>query len=105
MRHPGIDIARITDDAIAVGTDALKGASWLTALDKNSHRRSAGSRSCKELSLGKLKSSNCLAERYIQAGSAPAIGDINKGDRLPLYQMVFKLLAPFVEIAAKRSPR
>ena len=40
----------------------------------------------------------------IQAGSAPAIGDINKGDRLPLYQMVFKLLAPFVEIAAKRSP-
>ncbi len=104
MRHPGLDIPRITDDSLAVGHDAVKGVGWLTALDDGLVRELGGSGAVQSALPREVDIIAVPRGVILQAGAEPAVGDANRRDLLPAYRSVFKLLAPKVEIAAKRSP-
>jgi hypothetical protein len=103
MRHRGVDIVRLPTDAKAVGHDALKGVGWLTLLGAPILERLGG--------LGRLRRSLGDAIQFIdlpngvilKAGAAPASGDRNRDERLPLYAKVYDAISPLVETASKRS--
>ena len=104
MRHQGVDIGRIMDDSLAVGTDALKGVGWLTALDKEFTSRVGGVPKLRKALPRAVEIIDLPRGTVLQAGPRPETGDLNEGDKLPLYGAIFRLIAPFVEIAAARSP-
>jgi hypothetical protein len=103
MRHPGIDVVRIPVDAKAAGTDAIRGVNWLTLVGSELLGSIGGMSNLR----AKLPKEIVLIESrhgvIIKAGPAPAIGDVNRADTLPLYRQVYKVLAPLVAIAAERS--
>ena len=84
MRHPGVDISRITDDAIAVGRDAVKGVGWLTALGGEFVSTLGGLPKIKRALPRDVELIELKGGVVLQAGSAPAIGDVNRSDKLPL---------------------
>jgi hypothetical protein len=103
MLHPGIDIVRVPVDAKAAGTDAVKGVGWLTLLGQEL-----------TVQLGDVKKLRTKLPRgvdlietkhalIIKAGPAPAAGDVNRGDTLPLYRGIYEVLAPLIDVAAERS--
>jgi hypothetical protein len=104
MRHVGIDIARPWLDAIAVGHDAVKTVSWLTLLSEKlasevglqSHRKRLEARGVELIEAG--------GGLILKAGDAPALGDVNRNERLPEYQEVYAVLEPLITRAAERSP-
>jgi hypothetical protein len=102
MRHRGSDIVRLPVDAKAVGRDGLKGVGWLTMVGKPllprvdlKELRKAGSNG--------IEITEVPAGMILQSGPAPAIGDWNRGDRLPLYREVYRAVSPLVDLAADRS--
>ncbi|MGZ8942691.1 MAG: type VI immunity family protein [Methylobacter sp.] len=103
MRHPGIDIVRIPYDDKAVGDDAIKGVNWLTLLDTNLVTQLGGERAMRAKLSEQIELLPCRYGLIIKAGPMPCIGDVNRGDKLPLYREVYALLVPWIEIAARRS--
>lgn len=104
MRHPGIDINRNVDDAIAVGQDGMKGVGWLTALNKSYLAQLGGLSRLRQELPREVEFIDLPYGAILQAGPAPSVGDLNKGDTLPLQRSIFKLVAPLVNVAARRSP-
>ena len=103
MVHPGIDIVRVPVDAKAAGTDAVKGIGWLTLLGKALVAQ-IGTVETLRRKLG--PDIDVIETRHgviIQAGPNPMIGDVNRGETLPLYRRVYGVLAPWIQIAAERS--
>lgn len=103
MSHPGIDIVRLPVDAKAPGIDAVRGINWLTLVGAPIVQ-SLGGASRLQASLGSdIEVLDCRHGVVIKAGLRPAIGDVNRGDVLPLYRRVYRVLAAYVEVAARRS--
>jgi len=103
MRHRGIDIVRIPYDAKAVGTDGIRGVNWLTLLDSNLVKELGGTKALRGKLSADIDLIACEHGIIVQAGAAPTAGDVNRGETLPLYREVYAVLAPWIEIAAKRS--
>jgi len=104
MQVRGVDICRVPADRRAVGEDAIKGVNWLTALGAGLLQQIGGLAKLRrdlssEIELFELPGGGVV----IQAGKMPLLGDINRGETLPLYQQVYKLLAPLIETAGRRS--
>jgi hypothetical protein len=104
MRHRGIDIARPALDAIAVGHDALKGVGWLTLVSGPLLSKIGGLAKIKRELSKEIVISEVGEGVVLQAGPTPEMGDTNRKDLLPLYQEVYKVLSPLIQIAASRAP-
>jgi hypothetical protein len=103
MRHRGIDICRVPEDGSAVGQDALKGVGWLTFLGKSFIERLGGKTTIRKALDQKIEIIEVPRGLILKAGPIPAVGDVERGDHLPLYQSVQRLVSPLVAIAAERS--
>ncbi|MHB8474549.1 MAG: type VI immunity family protein [Gammaproteobacteria bacterium] len=103
MRVPGVDICRLPVDRRAVGEDAIKGVNWLTALGADLLQQVGGMSKLREGLSSEIELIELPVGVVIQAGKMPLLGDTNRGETLPLYQQVYKLLAPLVEKASRRS--
>jgi len=104
MRHPGININRIVNDSMAVHTDAIKGVNWLTALSSEMVAGVGGAAKLRKALSREIEFIEVPHGIILQAGPAPAAGDLNRGDKLPLYRSVFQPLAPLVKVSAERTP-
>jgi hypothetical protein len=103
MRHRGVDILLGEADRVTVGRDGIKGVNWLTFIDKARVDRLGGQAalaSALDPAVGVLPLAGGL---LFQAGEAPALGDQNRRDRLPLYRSVFKALEPLTPAAFDRA--
>lgn len=95
MRHPAVDVGYSIYDSTPVGLGkGIKGLGWLTILGTElvdhlggeSKFRSALPR---DIWLHKTKHAYIL-----QLGDAPVVGDVNRGDELPLWHEVYRVLRP-----------
>lgn len=103
MRHRGIDISRIPQDNKCVGHDAIKGVNWLTLIGKPFIDMLGGLESISRLLNPEVDVLEVDRGAILKAGGFPGIGDTNRGDFLPFYKKVYRVVRPLVEIAAERS--
>lgn len=103
MRAPGVDICRIPVDRGAVGADALKGVNWLTAVGTDLVQQVGGLSKLRKGLSSEIEIIELPGGVIIQAGKLPLLGDVNRGEKLPLYREVYKLVAPLIEKAGRRS--
>jgi hypothetical protein len=103
MRHPGIDIVRLPYDAQAVGPDGVKGANWLTLLGDELVAELGGANALRTRLSSDIDILPCNNGIILKAGSSPSTGDVNRGETLPLYREVYRLLERPIVVAAKRS--
>jgi hypothetical protein len=93
-RFPGFEV----DDCggtVLVAQDAIKGVNWLTLLADRFVESLGGVPALRaKLSAAILLHPVPGRGLIIQAGPAPAVGDVNRGDRLPLYGEVARALQP-----------
>ena len=104
MRHRGIDISRVLHDKDAVGHDAAKGVGWLTMISTAFIEKLGGLPRIRASLSKQVDIIDTIGGVILKAGMAPAMGDVNRRDLLPLYKEVYHVIAPLVTIAAKRSP-
>jgi hypothetical protein len=100
MRHPGVDIVRIPFDAKAVGSEGIKGVNWLTLIDAGLLKELGGVKGIRQRLSAGIEIIECRHGVILKAGASPALGDVNRGDTLPLYREVYGLLAPWIALAA-----
>lgn len=103
MRHRGIDIVRLPDDAKGPGTDGVKGVGWLTLIGNTMLTELGG---LAQLRRRLSKEIDVIESKHgviVKAGPVPLLGDVNRGDTLPLYRQVYGVVASRIEIAAERS--
>jgi len=94
VQHPGLDISNPITDSLALKRDAIKGVNWLTILGNDFATRLGGVDSLRQQlpdSVGILPVAGGV---ILQAGPAPRWGHINRGDILPDYRAVYKIVAP-----------
>jgi hypothetical protein len=103
MRHRGIDISRIPPDTMAVGQDGIKGVAWLTALGGKFIKELGGAKKIRQTLSREIEVVEVGEGMILKAGPAPATGDKNRGESLPRYREVYRLVAPLVDVAANRS--
>ncbi|NTX41627.1 DUF3396 domain-containing protein [Myxococcus sp. CA033] len=103
MRHPGIDIVRIPFDAKAVGGNGIQGVNWLTLLDTGTLEQLGGLKALRSQLPAEVELLEARHGTLVKAGPAPMTGDVDHAEMLPLYREVYRLLAPWIAIAADQS--
>jgi hypothetical protein len=116
MRHPGVDIVRIPVDAKAlgkvtsevdstapIGSQGVKGVGWLTLLDTSLCRELGGVAALRRKLPASIEVLECRHGVILQAGPKPELGDINRGETLPLYREIYKLLVPWISVSSDMS--
>jgi len=95
-RHPGLNYG----EAVSIANASEKGlavVNWLTLLGPGLAAAMGGVEALARLAPADV---NVLplgpAGALLRAGKAPALGDVNRGDPLPLYHAVGRMLAPVV---------
>lgn len=94
FRHPGYDIFDYTASESFV-YDKMKTISWLTLLGPTFGRQFHEMGRAKYLDNKDIKVITKNDKVLIQVGEKPEIGDINRGNDLPLYKKVAKAIEPF----------
>jgi hypothetical protein len=95
MRHPAVDVEYVVYGANPIGNArGIKGLGWLTVLgneliDKLGGRDSLRARMPREVVVHETPNAFIL-----QIGERPPIGDMNRGDTLPAWRELYKLVKP-----------
>jgi hypothetical protein len=94
-RYPGIDMSHpfTTKYAPARG-NGIKCINWLTMLNTEFVERLGGMARLRKAFDDKVVIHDLKSGVLIQAGPAPAIGDVNRRQALPAYRQVGRVLAP-----------
>lgn len=93
MRFHGVQVEEDTKTRLCC-QDSIKGVDWLTLLAPSLVER-VGGISALRAQLGEAITAHELPNGLvIQAGPAPKLGDVNAGERLPLYRKVHRVLTP-----------
>ncbi|MBJ6765997.1 DUF3396 domain-containing protein [Myxococcaceae bacterium JPH2] len=103
MRYPGIDIVRIPFDAKAVGNNGIQGVNWLTLLDAGTLAPLGGVSALRRQLPAEVELLEARHGTLIKAGPAPTTGDAASPETLRLYREVYRLLAPWIALAADQS--
>ena len=103
IRHPGVDIVRVPDDARALGGGTVKGVGWLTLLGQAIVSELGGVPALRRKLGGDIEVIETRNGVIVKAGPQPEAGDVNRGDTLPLYARVYEEGAPWIRQAAKQS--
>jgi Protein of unknown function (DUF3396) len=94
MQHPGVDIVTTNNDYLRVGRAGIKNVNWLTMLGPEFVKLLGGSAALRELLPAEVDVLPVGAGVMIRAVAAPALGHVNRQDRLPAYRAVYKALEP-----------
>lgn len=103
MRHRGVDILLREPDRVTVGRDGIKGANWLTFIDRGRVGRLGDEGKVRAALDPGVEVTSIDGGLMLQAGPAPGIGDENRRDRLPLYRSVFQAIEPLSVDAFERA--
>ncbi len=103
MRHPGVDIVRIPDDARALGGGTVKGVGWLTLLGQAIVTQLGGVNALSRKLGGDIEVIETKNGVIVKAGPQPEAGDLNRSRVLPLYIQVYEVVAPWIRKAAEQS--
>lgn len=104
FRHPGIDIPKLSDYSLHVGT-RVRGATWLTFLGQPVLGELGGAAGLRS----RLKSPETAVQELegeravVTLGQAPEAGDTDKGQVLPAYRELARVLEPWL-FHEKHSP-
>ena len=93
MRHPGYDVFQYDAGSPFLYFHA-KGANWITALGEPFLERFDQLERAAYLRDRRIDITRTDTMLVIQAGASPQIGDLNRGDDLPLYRQVAKAIEP-----------
>lgn len=93
IRHPGFDMPK--NDPVRIGLDKqLRGAYWLTFVGADALHKLGGP----EILRAELDSAITMEPLgtgvMLRVGERPEIGDVNRGDNLPLIRSLAKVLQP-----------
>ena len=102
MQHPGLDISNPIRDSMALQRDAIKGVNWLTILGSDFAGRLGGASALRQQLPDSVVMHTLSDVIILQAGPAPRWGHVNRGDALPEYRAVYKVVAPLQESALNR---
>ena len=103
MRHPGADIYAGLIDGYATGVDGLKTVNWLTAINGEMVAALGGRAAIAAALPGAVTLIPIGDGLVLQAGPEPRLGDVNRGDTLPLYRAVDAALKPLRERNAEEA--
>lgn len=93
MRFSGVEVEAHVGTCLCC-KESIKGVSWLTLISSALAERLGGKPTLRA-GLGEaIEIHDLPAGLMIQAGSAPGLGDVNAGERLPLYREVHRVLTP-----------
>lgn len=93
MRFSGVEVEGRGPTSVCC-TESIKGVSWLTLLSPGFVEQ-LGGKSTLRTQLGEaIDLIDLPGGLMIQAGPAPELGDVNAGERLPLYREVHRALTP-----------
>lgn len=104
MLHPGFEINNcVTDERLATLKDSIRTVSWLTLLD-DAFVDELGGRSelVKKLPVS-VKVRNFNGGVLLRGGDRPAIGDVNRNDKLPDYRAIYRAVRPLTDKSVERS--
>ncbi len=92
MRFSGVEVE---DGGTAISCqDSIKGVNWLTLLASSFVERLGGKATLRAQLSKAIELHDLPAGLMIQAGPTPGLGDLNAGERLPLYREVHRVLTP-----------
>jgi hypothetical protein len=104
MRHRGIDIyLGEREETVAARCNAVKSVNWLTILCNDFVAGLGGAAGLKKAAPG-CDTLPVPGGLIVRAGDAPAAGDTNRKDYLPVYREAYRFVRPLVELAAEQSP-
>lgn len=103
MRHLGFDVPGESNDCLVVGHDSMKTVNWLTLLGQPLLSKLGGVDQIRARASNRIKLRPTGGGLMLEAGDAPEVGDVNRGDPLPAYAEVYKLVEPVAEVGIQRS--
>jgi Protein of unknown function (DUF3396) len=93
MRHPGFDIATVNDTAYDLKGGFIKGVNWLTLLSSPLLKKVGGQKALgADAESAGLSLSKVGAGYMLQAGQHPVTGDRNRGQDVPAYRAMMRVL-------------
>jgi hypothetical protein len=104
MRHPGLDIVDENNEAIDIRWDAILGSDWLTYIDAPFVTQLGGAPTIEKAAAANGVPVTVLPGGLVlRAGDRPAFGDVNRGDDLPKYKAVYRIVRPLMDAAFARA--
>jgi hypothetical protein len=100
-RHPGFDIANPVAVALDLDDHAV-GAYWLNALGPTLLQRIGGVEVLAARVPGASVSFLARDGALVRLGEKPDVGDVNRGERLPLYRALASALEPILHVPSVR---
>jgi hypothetical protein len=104
MRHPGTTIATHHATWPLRDEKGVEAVNWLTLVGEAPLKKLGGAAKLRQ-AFREWPAIRVLPTKHgviIQAGERPSLGDVNRGDRVPQYAVVYKALKPVIEPVAKR---
>jgi hypothetical protein len=104
MRYPGVNIASHHATWPLRELRGVETVNWLTFVGKTPLKALGGDDKLRQLlrrspEIRVLETKNGV---IVQAGEGPLLGDVNRGDNLPLYRHVYQALKPVIEPVSRR---
>jgi hypothetical protein len=98
MRHPALDVNYSIYDATPVGLGkGIKQLGWLTVLGADLVDRLGGESKLRMSLPRDVRLHKAKYALVLQIGDAPVLGDVNRGETLPLWREVYRILSPVHE--------
>jgi hypothetical protein len=95
MRHPGIEIqSPHGDELFATLKDSVYTTNWLTLLDRQFVKKLGGRQKLRASLPSTVQIYEIDNGLLLRAGEKPAIGDVNRNDKLPDYRAVYEAVRP-----------
>lgn len=93
MRFSGIEVESQVCTRLCC-KERIKGVNWLTLIDSSLVEQLGGRSALRGQLSDAIDLHDLPAGLMIQAGRVPGLGDVNAGDKLPLYRAVHRALMP-----------
>lgn len=93
MRFSGIQVEQHSATRLCC-KEAIKGVDWLTLIGSSFVEKLGGRAALRARLSEAIDLDDLPAGLMIRAGTAPGLGDVNAGERLPLYREVHRALTP-----------
>jgi hypothetical protein len=93
FRHPGLDMPNNDGTNSGIGRK-VRGAYWLTFLGPWALKQLGGAEALKKALPKEAEVHGVGVGVMIRAGRLPSLGDVNKGDNVPLLRAVAKVIEP-----------
>jgi hypothetical protein len=97
FRHPGFDVPNSGATNSGMGK-RVRGAYWLTFLGAEALEKLGGGKKLRKNLASEIEQREVGPGVMLRAGKVPEVGDVNKGDTLPLLRSLAKTLEPVLNL-------